>query len=341
MNKTTKPSILDIDKLINHMLSFNDKATETKKNISGDGQKTKLPFRFEIKTSILNKLAEMVLPKINTEPNLLNIKNVNKNLYVFGDIHGQFSDLIRFINMADLPPHANMLFLGDYVDRGFNSIEVITLLFALKIKYPSQVHLLRGNHECSKLNNLYGFSEECTSRYGEVEGLNIWKNVNKVLSNLPLAALINNEIFCIHGGIPQKLGHLNDINKIQRGTHIPDSGLLCDLTWSDPKKTKDKWESNDRGVSHTFNELAVNEFVKQHNISLICRGHQVVPRGYKFFANQKLITVFSAPNYCGNIGNDAAVMCISPQMKCSFLILKPINPKNAKKAYSLSALPQL
>ncbi len=335
--KTEKPQTINLDEFIKYMLSFNDREADAKKTTSAP----KMPFRFDVKATLLNTLVKQVIPLIMEEPNLLNLDVDSKNMYVFGDIHGQFADMVRFIHMADLPPRAKILFLGDYVDRGFNSIEVIALLFALKIKYPRHVYLLRGNHECKNLNNLYGFSEECTGRYGEIEGTRIWKNINNALMRLPLAALINKSIFCIHGGIPKKLDKLEDIDAIPRGTNIPDSGLLCDLTWADPKRTKDKWEENDRGVSHTFNENALNDFVAAHNIDLVCRGHQVVQHGYKFFGSQKkLITIFSAPNYCGYIGNDAAVMCISPELKCSFLILKPKTSKATHRTHTLSNLPQ-
>ena len=147
----------------------------------------------------------------------------------------QYSDLIRFLEMTNLPPNVKLLFLGDYVDRGNNSLEVISLLFCLKIKFPKHVFLLRGNHECSQVNDNYGFLEECIERYGHVDGQNLWRNINQTFRMLPISALINKKIFCTHGGISPNLKSFSQLNEINRNTDIPNKGIICDLTWADPK----------------------------------------------------------------------------------------------------------
>ena len=123
------------------------------------------------------------------------------------DIHGQYFDLLRFLNIADTPPKTNYLFLGDYVDRGKQSIETVCLLFAYKIKYPNNVFLLRGNHECQNINKMYGFWDECKRRYNA----KLWKQFINLFNHLPVAALIEDRILCMHGGLSPELKNLNQI----------------------------------------------------------------------------------------------------------------------------------
>ena len=157
------------------------------------------------------------------------------------------------------------------------------------------------------------------------------KDLNTTLQLLPICCTINESIFCTHGGIPrQPLNSLDDINKINRNMVIPNEGIMCDLMWSDPKSHKTQWADNERGVSHTFNQYALQKFMTKHNLSLVCRAHEMVNEGYKFFAGNKLVTIFSAPNYCGERGNNGAVMVINENMECSFIVLKPIS-KTVKK----------
>lgn len=329
-----------LDNLIDYLLTFNKQHQEIIKNnkdVNRNSNIENLPFRFKITRDIIETICNKTKNIVNKEKNLIRLSIKNTPMYIFGDIHGQFSDLIRFLEITGLPPKVKLLFLGDYVDRGDNSIEVIMLLFCLKIKFPNDVYLIRGNHECSLVNEMYGFKEECKERYGE-HGTDVWKIINECLHELSISILINGKIFCTHGGISPKLQNLRDINKIKKGTNIPDDGIFCDLTWSDPKKHKQDWEQNDRGVSYTFNENALDNFMNKHKIKLICRAHQVVNNGYKFFNNKKLVTIFSAPNYCGDVGNNGAVMYIDGNLECSFKILKPIKkPLKKYKSFSISS----
>ena len=309
---------------INHLLTFNKQMEllQTQKT-SAD----KIPFRFNISSRVMIKLCELAKPIIYSESNILEI---TAPINVFGDIHGQFSDMIHFLEMTGLPPDNKLLFMGDYVDRGQNSIEVCALLFAMKIMFPNSVYILRGNHECPDVNILYGLYNECEMRFGS-EAKMVFNKINEVLCGLPLCAVINEKIFCVHGGISPHLKTLDDIRKINRFGKIPDSGLMCDLMWSDPSPTAENWAVNNRGVSCTYNAVSIIKFLKNNKLQLICRAHQLVSDGYKFFANNKLITIFSAPNYCGNCGNDGAVMKISDTMICSFIIIKPTNENNNTK----------
>ena len=289
-------------------------------------------FRINLPIKLLNVLCLKTFSLFQNEPNLLNLTSP---FYVFGDIHGQYSDLIRFLEMTGLPPNVKLLFLGDYVDRGNNSLEVISLLFCLKIKYPKHVFLIRGNHECSQVNDNYGFLDECVERYGETEGQTLWNNVNQTFRMLPICALINKKIFCTHGGISPDIKSFSQLNKLNRNSDIPNKGIICDLTWADPKRQVSKWKDSDRGVSYTFNRDALQEFKKKLNIDLVIRAHQVVDEGYQFFDEENLVTVFSAPNYCGYNRNNAAILKIKKDLDCSFIILKPTD-KKIKRQKSLS-----
>jgi len=200
-------------------------------------------------------------------------------LKIVGDIHGQYYDLLRLFEYGGFPPDANYLFLGDYVDRGPNGLETICLLLAYKIKYPENFFMLRGNHECSSINRIYGFYDECKNRFS----LKIWKLFNDCFNCLPLGAIIEDKILCIHGGLSPDLKALEQIRRIVRPTEIPDTGLLCDLLWADPDPDAQGWQVNDRGVSFTFGGDVVENFLKRHEFDLIVRAHQVVEDGYEFF----------------------------------------------------------
>lgn len=156
-------------------------------------------------------------------------------MVIAGDTHGQLQDLFRFFNQIGPPPHKKYLFQGDYVDRNPNDVEVITLLFAYKIRYPGFVHMLRGNHECRLINQIYGFKDSCKRTFDK-DGLKIWKKFCQAFQNLPVCALIDEKILCMHGGISQKIHSIDMIKKTKKPENIPDEGLLCDLMWADPER---------------------------------------------------------------------------------------------------------
>ncbi|KAI8362136.1 Metallo-dependent phosphatase-like protein [Mortierella sp. GBAus27b] len=258
-----------------------------------------------------------------SQPTLIEL---NAPVKIVGDIHGQYTDLLRMFEMCGFPPSANFLFLGDYVDRGKQSLETILLLFCYKIKYPENFFLLRGNHECANVTRVYGFYDECKRR----ASIKMWKEFVNVFNCLPLAGIVANKIFCVHGGLSPSLGTMDDIRAIRRPTDVPDYGLLNDLLWSDPTESALDWEDNERGVSYCFGRNIIHKFLNKHDFDLVCRAHMVVEDGYEFFNERTLVTVFSAPNYCGEFDNFGAVMSVSEELLCSFELLKPIDQATAQ-----------
>jgi len=293
-------STLDVDKIIDQLLTIRD----------NPGKQVQLP-ETQIR-QLCHKSRDLFLE----QPVLLELE---APCNIVGDIHGQYEDLLRHFDKCGWPPNANYLFLGDYVDRGKRSLETICLMLAFKIKYPNNMFLLRGNHECASINRIYGFYDECKRRYN----IKLWKTFTDCFNCLPVAAIVESTIFCMHGGLSPDLNDVEQIRSIERPLDVPDSGMICDLLWSDPDEDIVGWGENDRGVSYTFGGDIVRQFLKKNDFSLIVRAHQVVEDGYQFFQKRKLVTLFSAPNYCGEFDNAAAAMIVTEDLTCSFKILPP------------------
>ncbi|KAK6464611.1 Metallo-dependent phosphatase-like protein [Scheffersomyces coipomensis] len=311
LSNSSKSTPVDVDHVINKLVAIGMKKKSTL-------SKSKLPVSNEEIKYILTKARSIFME----QPSLLRLSPPVK---VVGDIHGQFYDLIRIFNSCGYPPYSNYLFLGDYVDRGYKSLETILLLLCYKIKYPENFFMLRGNHESANITKIYGFYDECKRRLSCAK---IWKDFIDVFNTLPIAATINDKIFCIHGGLSPDLTDLKQIEQIKRPTDIPDKGLLADLLWSDPDPSiknfsANNWPKNDRGVSYCFGRKHVDYFLSNFKMDLIVRGHMVVEDGYEFFNKRKLVTIFSAPNYCGEFNNFGAIMKVDKSLYCSFELLKP------------------
>ena len=218
------------------------------------------------------------------------------------------------------------MFLGDYVDRGQRSIEVVCLLFCFKILYHNHVFLLRGNHETADVSRVYGFHDECKRR-GSIK---LWKHFVDVFNVMPVAATVglappeDPVMLCMHGGLSPFLKNYKDINKIKRPTEVSEEGILCDLLWSDPETEGPTflqgWHPNDRGVSYLFCRDVLHQFLKDNKLEMICRAHQVVEDGYEFYGNRELVTIFSAPRYCGEFDNKGGVMTVGESLKCTFTL---------------------
>nr|KAK5437083.1 serine/threonine protein phosphatase Pzh1 [Exophiala xenobiotica] len=287
------------------------------------GYTTKVTKAVCLKNAEITAICAAVREVLLSQPALLEL---NAPVKIVGDIHGQYNDLIRLFEMCGFPPNANFLFLGDYVDRGKQSLETILLLFCYKLKYPENFFILRGNHECANVTRVYGFYDECKRRCN----IKIWKTFIDTFNCLPIAAIVADKIFCVHGGLSPSLSHMDDIRQIARPTDVPDYGLLNDLLWSDPADMDQDWDSNERGVSYCFGKKVIVDFLARHDFDLVCRAHMVVEDGYEFFNDRLLVTVFSAPNYCGEFDNWGAVMSVSSNLLCSFELLKPLDSSALK-----------
>lgn len=267
------------------------------------------------------------------EPTVLQLKAPVK---VFGDLHGQFGDLMRLFDEYGFPSTAgdityiDYLFLGDYVDRGQHSLETITLLLALKIEYPENVHLIRGNHEAADINALFGFRIECIERMGENDGIWAWTRFNQLFNYLPLAALIEKKIICMHGGIGRSINSVEQIEKIERPITM-DAGsiVLMDLLWSDPTENDsvEGLRPNARGPGLvTFGPDRVTDFCKRNKLQLIIRAHECVMDGFERFAQGQLITLFSATNYCGTANNAGAILVVGRGLVIVPKLIHPLPP---------------
>ncbi|KAJ5468310.1 hypothetical protein N7475_006062 [Penicillium sp. IBT 31633x] len=282
------------------------------------GYSTKVTKTVCLKNAEITAICTAARELFLSQPALLELSAPVK---IVGDVHGQYTDLIRLFEMCGFPPASNYLFLGDYVDRGKQSLETILLLMCYKLKYPENFFLLRGNHECANVTRVYGFYDECKRRCN----IKVWKTFIDTFNCLPIAAIVAGKIFCVHGGLSPSLSHMDDIRGIARPTDVPDYGLLNDLLWSDPADMEEDWEPNERGVSYCFGKKVIMNFLQRHDFDLVCRAHMVVEDGYEFYQDRILVTVFSAPNYCGEFDNWGAIMSVSGELLCSFELLKPLD----------------
>ncbi|KAH8501861.1 hypothetical protein H0E87_016582 [Populus deltoides] len=241
-----------------------------------------------------------------------NVQPVNSPVTVCGDIHGQFHDLMKLFQTGGHVPETNYIFMGDFVDRGYNSLEVFTILLLLKARYPANITLLRGNHESRQLTQVYGFYDECQRKYGNA---NAWRYCTDVFDYLTLSAIIDGTVLCVHGGLSPDIRTIDQIRVIERNCEIPHEGPFCDLMWSDPEDIE-TWAVSPRGAGWLFGSRVTSEFNHINNLDLVCRAHQLVQEGLKYmFQDKGLVTVWSAPNYCYRCGNVASILSFNENME--------------------------
>ena len=213
---------------------------------------------------------------------------------------------------------------GDFVDRGYNSVETMTLLLLLKARFPHRITLLRGNHESRQITQVYGFYDECQRKYGNA---NPWKYCTELFDWCPLAALVDGNVLCVHGGLSPDVRTIDQMRMIDRKMEIPHEGDFCDLMWSDPDDI-DTWAVSPRGAGWLFGAQVTHEFNQINGLELICRAHQLVQEGYKYLFSDALVTVWSAPNYCYRCGNVAAILQLDDQLGRNFKIFREVdNPE--------------
>jgi len=265
--------------------------------------------------ALCDMVKEILLEESNVQP-------VSSPVTVCGDIHGQFFDLLELFSKGGEIPNVSYIFMGDYVDRGYNSLESFSLLMAYKARYPQKITLLRGNHECRQITQVYGFYDECLQKYGNA---NVWKYCTLVFDLLTLAAVIDGKIMCVHGGLSPDIRKVDQIRLINRQVEIPHEGPFCDLMWSDPEEIE-TWQLSTRGAGWVFGSKVTSEFCSINGFELVCRSHQLIQEGYKYMFDEKLVTVWSAPNYCYRCGNTAAILKLDEKLERKFITFEAVDP---------------
>ena len=234
------------------------------------------------------------------------MQRIKGNVVIVGDLHGNLHDLIRILNVNGFPPQTQYLFLGDYVDRGEFSLSVITLLFVLKCVYPKHITLLRGNHEFQAINKSYGFRAEIERNYGTSD---LWEEFNNCFQYLPLAAVVNDHYFCVHGGISERVHDIAQISSYRFPINDELDDFVLDLVWSDPTDTVELFAESPRGSGSLFGPEASRKFLADNQMKMLIRGHECVD-GIRFDHDNTVLTVFSASNYGGIIKNQCGVAFI-------------------------------
>ncbi|OHS99987.1 Serine/threonine-protein phosphatase PP1 isozyme 7 [Tritrichomonas foetus] len=254
-----------------------------------------------LKTRPVKRLIKACTTEFQKEPTQLHLRG---KFVIVGDLHGNIDDLISIFMNYGYPPETQYVLLGDYVDRGKNSIETLILLYALKLKFPQSIYLLRGNHESKSTKLFSGFKDECLVHLNK----RCYSLFIKSFSYLPLAALLNHSIFCVHGGLSQSIIDITEIDRIEKPITDISLSIASDLLWSDPSPDVLKFSSSPRGNGCLFGSEIVDQFLGDNELSLIIRAHEFCPDGYKW-SLENCLTVFSASDYMGtgNLGGVAVV----------------------------------
>ncbi|KAK3409703.1 hypothetical protein EUGRSUZ_J01802 [Eucalyptus grandis] len=237
---------------------------------------------------LCEKAKEILMEEDNVQP-------VKSPVTICGDIHGQFHDLAELFRIGG------------------------KLLVALKVRHPQRITILRGNHESRQITQVYGFYDECLRKYGNA---NVWKIFTDLFDYLPLTALVESEIFCLHGGLSPSIETLDNIRNFDRVQEVPHEGPMCDLLWSDPDD-RCGWGISPRGAGYTFGQDISEQFNHTNNLKLIARAHQLVMEGYNWGHDQKVVTIFSAPNYCYRCGNMASILEVDDCKGHTFIQFEP------------------
>jgi len=277
----------------------------------------KLLSEEEVK-SLCDKVKEVLMAEST-------IVNVRAPVTVCGDLHGQFWDLLEIFQIGGKIPDTNYLFMGDYVDRGYHSVETLSLVLALKLRYKDRVTILRGNHENRDINKIYGFYDETNRKFGNER---VWAYFTEVFFYLPLAATIDNQIFCVHGGLSPSLQTIDEIRQLTRVQDLPRDGPIFDLLWSDPEDNKAGYDVSPRGAGYTFGPDVTSKFLHENGLKKIARAHQLVMDGMSYNHDKQVVTLFSAPNYCYRCGNQAAIMEVDDKLMLDYTQYQPAENRN-------------
>ncbi|KAK8900189.1 hypothetical protein M9Y10_002512 [Tritrichomonas musculus] len=282
-----------------------------------------------VTSETMHRLLNQVQDLLKKEPVMLEL---SADIAVVGDIHGNIDDLLRIFERLRYPPAMRYIFLGDYVDRGIYGTEVLMLLFALKIKYPDNVYLLRGNHETENLSRFYGFYKEISGKYEE----DIYMSIIDTFELLPLCAIIGERIFCVHGGISPQLKNVDDLIRYSKPKELSGCGIFTDMTWSDPGIEVDEFATNERGCGYIYGPRALTSFLDDNGLDLLVRSHEMCIDGVAWpYADDeetvdRCLTVFSNSNYCYR-GNSGAILHISSDLLVNVEVFPPLSEQEIKK----------
>ena len=292
---------------------------------------SKKQFIQPITEETMLRLIDHFITVLEKEPVILNLE---ANITVCGDIHGNIDDLLRIFERLRYPPAMRYLFLGDYVDRGIYGTEVITLLFALKCKYPEHIFLLRGNHETLSLTRVYGFFREITSGKYSVK---VYNRICKAFEYLPLCAIVGERIFCVHGGISPLLDDTSKISSMSKPKDdLSSSGIFSDMVWSDPSSEVKGYVPNGRGCGYLYGSDVLADFLDKNNLDILIRSHETCQEGVSWpYADDdenvdRCLTVFSSSNYCGR-KNSSAVLHVNSDLLVNVELLQPMTEAEIKK----------
>jgi diadenosine tetraphosphatase ApaH/serine/threonine PP2A family protein phosphatase len=247
-------------------------------------------------------LLQVVTSILREEPPLLRLSGT---FITVGDIHGNVDDLLRIFSRHGYPPSANYVFLGDYIDRGDYSIEVMLILYSLKVLFSENIYLLRGNHESAQISAYYGFKSDCLKFLSG----RTYRKFLKSFRELPYAAVLNRAVFCVHGGLSPHLTELSQISELPKPSESCESLLGNDLVWSDPLDSADDFAPSDRGVGFLFNDSVLNRFLDRNGLETMIRSHEMCENGSRN-PLARCVTIFSNTDYCG-MENDAATAIVS------------------------------
>lgn len=261
-----------------------------------------------------------------------NVAVVKAPVTIVGDVHGQYHDLLEMFQIAGPCPSTNFLFLGDYVDRGFFSVETVLTIIAIKVRFPDRITLIRGNHESRQITQVYGFYDECLRKYGSPR---VWQYVTDLFDFLPLAAIVQDKLFCTHAGLSPSLDTLESIRALSRFEEVPHEGPMCDLLWSDPDEHTG-WGISPRGAGYTFGRDISEAFCKTNGTSFIVRAHQLVADGYSWTHEGAVVTIFSAPNYCYRCGNRASILAVDEYVNHEFVQYDHAPPPKSQMPHAMS-----
>jgi serine/threonine-protein phosphatase PPG1 len=273
---------------------------------------------------IVREICCLLKEILMVEPNIAVLRSP---VTVVGDVHGQLHDVLELFRVAGPAPDTNYLFLGDYVDRGNHSVETMTLLACLKLRYPHRITLTRGNHESRSVTQTYGFYTECQRKYGN---FNVWKYFVELFDYLHLAAVVDDRVYAVHGGLSPFVSTLDQIRMLDRFQEVPFEGAITDMLWSDPEPERQGFSHSQRGAGYLFGGDVLEQFLWLNHLDHFTRAHQLVMEGYSVLWEGKFSTVWSAPNYCYRCGNLASVLEISEQDSLHFNVFAAA-PETARK----------